>query len=294
MNLQQIQRAVFDVIRQPLSPSQRMRPRLADGRSTRGIADEIVKPNDRLTSRERLEIYNQQYWFRILDCFTEDFLGLRAIIGERRFEKLAIAYLTECPSESFTLRNLGARLEGWLKKHPGFAPGMGRLAVDMVRLEWAEIQAFDGLALPRITARDVGTLSDGTVFRVQPHLQLLDLAYPVDDLLVRIRNAEPRSNMVSNAVLEFPRRTKTRRLTLPKPEKVYLVVHRVQNSVYFKRLTRESFALVRALRGGKTLGEAIEAVLKNSRHDADELVEHLQMWFENWAALGWFAKEPSR
>ena len=26
----------------------------------------IIKPNDRLTSFERLEIYNRQYWIRIL------------------------------------------------------------------------------------------------------------------------------------------------------------------------------------------------------------------------------------
>ena len=31
MNLEQLQRAVFEVTRQPLTPSERMRPRLPDG-----------------------------------------------------------------------------------------------------------------------------------------------------------------------------------------------------------------------------------------------------------------------
>ncbi len=64
MNLDQIQRAVFDVVRQPLTEDERMREQTLDGRSTKAIAEEIVKPNDRLTSVERLEIYNRVYWFR--------------------------------------------------------------------------------------------------------------------------------------------------------------------------------------------------------------------------------------
>ena len=34
----------------------------------RAAASEFIKPNDRLSSFERLEIYNRQYWFRLLDC----------------------------------------------------------------------------------------------------------------------------------------------------------------------------------------------------------------------------------
>ena len=50
-------------------------------------AAQIIKPNDRLSSLERLQIYSRSYWFRILDSFTEDFPGLRAIVGEKQFER---------------------------------------------------------------------------------------------------------------------------------------------------------------------------------------------------------------
>ena len=46
-------------------------------------AASYIKPNDRLTSFERLEIYNRQYWFRVLGSMVEDFPGLRAVLGER-------------------------------------------------------------------------------------------------------------------------------------------------------------------------------------------------------------------
>src|SRR5258708_2934702 len=183
MNLDQLQRTVFEVIRQPLTASERMRARTLDGRSTKKIVDEIIKPNSRLTSVERLEIYNRVYWFRILSSLAEDFPGLRGVIGQRKFDKVLLAYLTELPSESFALRNLGSRLEAWLRDHLELVPKVGRLALDMVRLEWADIEAFDNADCPKLTEGDLRHLEDDPVLHLQPHLQLLDLAYPLDDLL---------------------------------------------------------------------------------------------------------------
>jgi len=291
VNLEQLQRAVFEVTRQPLTPAERMRPRLPDGRSTREIANALIKPNDRMTSVERLQVYSQQYWFRILASMAEDFPGLRAILGQRKFDKLLVAYLNECPSESFTLRNLGARLEAWLRVHREFAPGVERLAIDMVRLEWAHIEAFDGAELPRFNPHDLSKLCGKTVFRLQPYLHPLDLSYPVDDVFFEIRKTEHDSNMVSNAVVEFPRKSRTRRVSLPKPRKVDLVVYRLDGSVYLKRLTRDAFSLLQALGQGNPLEKALETSLPRTRRSVDHLTEQLREWFENWASLGWFAQQ---
>lgn len=291
MNLEQLQRAVFEVTRQPLLPSERTRPRLPDGRLVREIATDLIKPNDRMTSFERLQVYNQQYWFRILASLSEDFPGLRSLVGQRKFEKLAVAYLHECPSETFTLRNLGARLEAWLRKHPEYISGVERVALDMVRLEWADIEAFDKLELPRYTADDSAKLSGGTVLRLQPHLHLLDLAYPVDELLFRIRGRDSKSDTVSNAVLKFPRASRIRRSSLPRPGKVYLAVYRLQGTVYFKRLKRDAFALLQVLGQGKSLEEAIEVSLLRPRRRVDQVSAQLRGWFEDWASLGWFSPQ---
>jgi hypothetical protein len=269
-----------------------MRPRLPDGRSIREIANALITPNDRMTSFERLQIYSQQYWFRIMASLSEDFPGLRSLMGERKFEKLAVAYLNECPSESFTLRNLGSRLEAWLRKHPEYIAGVERVAIDMVRLEWADIEAFDGLELPRFTSPDSSKLNGDTVFRLQPHLHLLDLAYPVDKLLFRIRGLDSKSDTVSNAVLKFPRPARIHRSSLPRPGKVYLAVYRLQGVVYFKRLTREAFALLQALGEGKPLEEAMEVSLFRARRSVDRLSVQVQGWFQNWSSLGWFAQQP--
>lgn len=291
MNLEEFQRAVFDLVRQPLTPDEGMSPRTADGRSTKEVVESIVKPNERLTSFERLEIYNRVYWFRILSSLAEDYPGLRAIIGQPKFDKLLVAFLRECPSESFSLRNLGSRLEWWLREHPEFIARKERLALDMVRLEWADIDVFDSAELPPMTQQDLSTLGEDPVFHLQPYLRLLDLAYPVDDLLLSVRDEEdPESDIASNVVVEIHHHQSRKRSKLPRRQEVYLAVHRQENTVYFKRLEPEAFALLRAIQQGKSLSEAIEASVSWTNKDVEAITSQLHGWFANWSSLGWFCK----
>jgi hypothetical protein len=297
MNLEQLQRAVFDVVRQPLTEDERMREQTLDGRSTRKIAEEIVKPNDRLTSIERLEIYNRVYWFRLLSSLADDFPGLRAVVGQENFDKIILAYLTDLPSRSFTLRDLGSRLEGWLRQHPEFTPRQERIALDMARLEWADIESFDAAEWPRLTQQEFQSLGEDPVFQLQPNLFLLDLAYPVDGLLLAIRkdadeDDEPENDISSNVVVMEHSTAPARSYSLPKAKKTCLAVHRQENTVYFKRLKPEAFALLRALKQGQPLSQAIESSVNWSGKKLERVMEQLHDWFANWSELGWFCRPP--
>jgi hypothetical protein len=296
MNLEQLQRAVFDVVRQPLTEDERMRERTLDGRSTKEIAEEIVKPNDRLTSVERLEIYNRVYWFRLLSSLADDFPGLRAVIGQEQFDKILLGYLTELPSESFTLRDLGSRLEAWLRSHPEFISANESMALDMVRLEWADIEAFDAAEFPILTQNELANLGEDPVFHLQPYLQLLELAYPVDELLLKVRETEePETDISSNVVvMEHSDSEPRKQLPLPKRKKVFLAVHRQENIVYFKRLKPEGFALLRALQQGQPLSQAIETSVNWSGKKLERVMEQLHDWFANWSELGWFCRPPEK
>jgi hypothetical protein len=288
MNLLEIQRRMLDAVMQPLTDDEQMQPHTHDGKSMHDVAAEFIKPNDRLSSFERLEIYNRQYWFRVLASLDEDFRGLRAIIGPRRFEALCKAYLIECPSESFTLRNLGSRLEWWLQSHPEHLRPRAGLALDMVRLEWAEIEAFDGAAEPALVPGDVLASDPDPRFKLQPYLQLLSFRYAVDDLLVAIRKDDSDSEMASNAVAERGKRTHVRKVARQKPQAIFLVVHRVDDSVYFKRIEPEAFKFLKALRDDKSLSVAVTQAFEGRDIQENKLLATVQGWFENWSSLGWF------
>jgi hypothetical protein len=273
-------------VMQPLTASGEMRPRGRDGRSMKRVAASFIKPNDRQSSFERLEIYNRQYWYRIKDCFHEDYPGLRAIVGEERFERVALAYLGRFPSESFTLRNLGRNLVSFLEKNPRWTRPLQKPALDMARLEWAHIEAFDTEAKPRLQVDSLlGADPDKVRLGLQPYLTLLELGYELDTLLVNLKHGQALRSEASNAMAQRKSRHRQIKRHLRR-ETVFLAVHRYDDTVYYKRLLPVQYRLLSAFKSGATLAEACEALVESDEIDAGRI----KKWFETWASLGWFCE----
>jgi hypothetical protein len=293
--LRELQRVMTGALFRPLNAQWGMQKRWTDGAPMEALASEFIKPNDRLSSFERLEIYNRQYWFRILDCLYDDYPGLRAVIGERKFMKLATAYLTRYQSDSYTLRDLGNRLEQFLREEPQWSAPRQELALDMVRFEWAQVVAFDGPANPPVTPDDIlDTPASKLRLNLQPYLSLLELNFAVDDFLIAVKKGESDvlRGEASNAMDGAPKAAKHRkRVRLPKPGKIHLAVHRHDNMLFYKRMDPEAFAILSSLARGVTVEDAcVEAVTVSERPNIDWSTQ-IKEWFDTWSALGWFCRK---
>jgi hypothetical protein len=287
--LRDLQRTMAGAVMRPLSDEGGMRGTWMDGRSAEKAVACFIKPNDRLTSFERLEIYNRQYWFRLMDCLGEDYPGVRAVIGDSQFHNLAIAYLAQNPSTSFTLRNLGRQLPAFIRAQPRWTAPHQALALDMARLEWAHIEAFDSEAKTPITAGELAGRDPAEIrLPLQPYLTLLHLDWPLDNYLIKLRENSRLRGEASNAIEQSQRRPRARRVPIPKPDPTYLAVHRHRNLVYYKRLDRVQFQVLTALQKGKSLNNA----LRTLPADAGDLP--IREWFENWSTLAWFCKLPAK
>jgi hypothetical protein len=108
-------------------------------------------------------------------------------------------------------------------------------------------------------------------------------------MLLAIRSEDRGNGIVSNAVGNRRQRRQIRRALLPKSEKVFLAVHRADDSVYFKELDVEAFSVLCALRDGKHLSEAVDCTDWSAR-TGEEAAENVQAWFALWSSLGWFCK----
>lgn len=270
-----------------LAPDGGMQRRWRDGRPTQKIAAGFIKPNDRLTSFERLEIYNRQYWYRIKDCFYDDYPGLRAILGERRFARLAGAYLARHPSHSFTLRNLGQFLLKFLESEPRWIAPLQKPALDMARLEWAHIEAFDNEARPRLELDSLLGADPADIhLQLQPHLSLLRLGYELDELLIEVKRGERLRNDASNAMEQHQARKKNLLKHRLRPKELLLAVHRHNNTVFYKRLLPGQFQLLSAFQQNASLAEACDELAATAPADFTQI----QDWFRTWGELGWFCK----
>lgn len=294
MNLLEFQRRMAEDVKRCLTPEFEMQQVVEDGRSMSGIAALYVKPSSHLSSFERLEIYNKQYWFRVIGAVSEDYPTLQAVLGQKRFDALVLAYLRENPSTSFSLRDLGGKLPLWLAKNRGLAGARYKLAVDVARLEWAYVEAFDGAILPPLSADEFAHLLLESALSLQPHLQLLALRYPVDEVVLAVRQNTPENDIVSNAVSQERKRSRHVHLaTVGISSPIYLAVHRFENSVYYRRIDREAFLLLTAIRQGHSIATVVDKAFSESSRQPRERGEKLRHYFEHASQLGWFAAAPA-
>jgi hypothetical protein len=295
MSLLSLQRTMAKAVMQPLTPSENMSKRAPNGGPMAKYAAGFIKPNDRLTSFERLEIYNRQYWWRLMASLAEDFPGLQAILGNREFESLCKAYLTDRPSRSFTLRNLGRDLQSWLKKNPQWAGSKQPIALDMVRLEWADIEAFDGAAELPLRPAEVAKSGGGNLkLKLQPYVRLLKFQYPVDSLVLEIKRFNDDTEFLSNTFRERRKRKHVTAVARLKPKTIFLAVHRNDDSVYFRRLDAAEYGLLLAIQKGKTLGQAVNQVFGKRAMSSTADPAQITEWFRNWSTLGWFCALRSK
>ena len=304
-------------ITRPLADGDLMQPKWTDGRPIEAVVNPLVKGNDRLGSVERLQIYNRMYWYRLMDCIADDCPGLRAFLGEERFWKLVVAYLNTYPSRSYTLRNLCSRLEKFIAEEPKWTAPHTDAALDLARFEWAQIVAFDGETLAPFDQASLADVDPAKLrVRLQPYMTLLHLEYAVDEYVLAVKQGDHAlRGTASQAVIKRRKirvaksRSKKALATKSLSAKsdliktgaaesfesinglvkrpIDVVVHRVDNTLYYKRLESAAAALLRALDAGQPLASACARAMRGSALAPEAQAERIQSWFALWTRLGW-------
>jgi hypothetical protein len=280
-----LQRLMTHALVRPLTAESGMQPTWIDGRPMEEFAAEFIKPNDRLSAFERLQLYNRMYWFRLIDAFYDDNPGLRALLGDKRFLQLCEAYLAKHPSRSFTLRNLCARLAEFIAEMPKLTAPHTALALEVARFEWAQTVAFDGESRPVLAPAAIARASANKLrLALQPYLTLFAFNHPVDDYVLAVKRRDALRGAASNTSETATRRSRVRSIARPRRARTYLAVHRIAHQLYYKRLERPAYLILAALQAGQPLAEAIAAGGPRVRP------AQMQAWFAAWMKFGWFCR----
>lgn len=288
--LRDLQRAFARFVFEELTDQQRIKPTDSAGQNTAELAASLVKPDSRLTSLERVEIYNRQYWFRLIDCIYEDFPGVHALLGDDLFYQTVIDYLKIYPSRSYTLRDLGINFSAFLLSNCD-SREIFTAAAQLASLEWAQIVAFDAahhepLQQTDLVNQDISALT----LNLQPHITLLRLDYPFDDFVLALRNGrlDQITKSYSEASTGQLEATAVTQRMLPEREDVYLAVHRVEFTVYYKRLRDYEFRILSEIRDHKVISQ----IFASPELSAIDPVS-VQSSFAEWQSLGWFYQEKN-
>ena len=249
------------------------------------VAASFIKPNSKLTSFQRLEIYNQQYWYRLIDSLREDFPGLQAYLGEEVFELVVTGYLETHKSSSYTLRNLGAGLANFLLSKQLPTKSKSKVGSQIAAFEWAEVIAFDEEFVEPITQKDIekpGFIN--TSLRLQPYISVLKLDYAVDSFIAKAKDTDIRESLRDE-----------KKLLTPEKRLTYCVVHRVDNVVHYKRIDSLAFELLQIFKSGcsiNALGERLSSFTNN--YEDAQIAAQISNNFSLWTKLHWLYIDPEQ
>jgi hypothetical protein len=239
-------------------------------------AENVVTRSKQLTAEERLAIYSTSYYLRLLDCLANEFPIVTATLGEELFNDFAMRYLQRFPSHSYTLHKLGENLAEFLAEARPDREAWSDFLIDLVRLEWAIDESFDGPGVEGkqlLTPEQLDEIEPGAWprarLRTVPCLRLLAFDHPVSPFYTKARRGKAPA--------------------IPSAEPSYLALTRRDFVVRRHVLSRPQFEILTVLAAGGSVGEAIEAAARASELSDAEFSASLENWFGNWAREGFFA-----
>ena len=249
--------------------------------------EQVILRSQKLTAGERLSIYANAYYARLVECLGECFPIFRKALGEEVFSRFALEYLQRYPSQSYTLDHLGQNFTRFLREtRPDRSDDGSRPAktnwpdflFDLATLEWTVAQVFDGPGIEqeRVLAPDDLQVLAGERFgqaQLVPVvcLRLLTFRYPVNAYYTAARGAG-----------------ENEKVSIPDPSAEHVAITRRDYIVRRYTLTAPQRALLEVLQTGGTLTEAISGAAEISQTGDDELAVELQSWFRFWAAECFF------
>lgn len=204
-----------------------------------------------LSATERFEVYLRDYWPRCLDSLKEDFPMLLSWLGEEKFFFWMQRYVFERPSESFTLFYLPQHLVSFLSER--YTDSDKDRVVRIAAYEWAKSRAYfekeAPVFQPECLSDTERTLMATVPLSLQPHVSLVQ---------------HPES-------LE------------------HLVIFRRDHDVHESMVEPLHFLLLTQFYDSHSLSSAIAAMAaKLSAEDTDYVGRHVQSWFQENIAQGWF------
>ena len=216
-----------------------------------------------LSVRDRLAVYSDAYFLRLLESLGCEFPAAKRALGDDHFRTLVADYLTKNNSVSPNLSDLG-------KKLPEFARGHSLskrfpYLHDLCRLEWEVLSALYTDRLPALDPSIFSKLSaarwEQAVLVFDPTVRLLAVSWPVDRLWA-----------------QRDRPAKAARCVWRTPQPAWLAVFRDDEWVRVESLERAAFLTLESLMKGASLPVACEA--------SGAAANELRSWFAAWAKDG--------
>ena len=233
--------------------------------------EDLIESDDRLSATERLEIYANAYFYRILDCLKEDFPATLKTLGADNFHNLVTGYLIEYPPTEPSISYAGRHLAEFLSHHP--MRERWPFICDLARLERTLVEVFHAAEAEPLNAEAMRAVAPddwpALVMRTHPALAIVDCEWRVDELLREVEAATGDSEHVFGAPARAP---------------VSVLVWRRNFRVHYRALERAERAALELASAGASFATICE-VIATVRGD-DDAVALINRLLARWIDEG--------
>lgn len=241
---------------------------------------QVILPSVDCTSVQRLTVYGNAYFARLIECLEGEFPAVRFLVGKDAFAGFVLTYLKETPPSSYTLADLGRRFPDSLnanrppKEEGDTTPDWADFLIEVARLERLYSEVFDGPGdegTAKLSAEALLAIPQEQLLNIRlevtPSLKLVHLQFPVHETITAVRKGKP--------------------LPSPIPQETFLAVHRREFVVRRTVIDKRQFILLQQLQQGTSLIDALSATIEEMGGESFSPTM-LQTWFRNWTAYGYF------
>lgn len=280
-DLLRIQREFFRIIRKPLRDGSKMYEDAA--------TPLLIKPNSVLSAHERLELYAQQYWWRVLRIMRTDFKRVRVFLGGTTFTDVVMAYLEQHPSTYPQLKLLGREFSEFIRACCFLNDSQRNIASEIAGVEMASLEVSRAACIAPLSIETLHQFGDAVTIRLQPFVQSVRLSYAIDCLFRDDCEVEDGQELVNGLVLEEDSCEASAEKSLYAMAicDYSIAVYRSHGRVCLCRLDKGEARLLQFLRDAHKLEDICEAVSGCLGEFEMENRERIQTVFEQFAARGW-------
>ncbi len=280
--LKKVQTWFGSIISRPIDEDSRMNPISPAGQPMEIEACDYICPSPTLRPAQRIQIYNQQYWWRLLNALHESFPMVTRLFGYHDFNRLlAIPYLTKYPPDHWSLNTLGHLLSDWINSD--YNESDKQLVFDAAQIDWGFNHSFCCLQKEPILQSSLPQNGDPSALLhkticLQDHIYLFAMDYDLFTFRVEFLKEKP-EYWIDN---DFP--------MLNKEKKYHFVLSRnTHNDIQWKEISEGEYRLLKLIQSKITIENLCQWLEKQQGPLYEEAQHKLHLWFQEWIVCRWLA-----
>jgi hypothetical protein len=273
LELKKTQEWFASIITRPIDVDNNMISVSPTGNQMSEEAKQYIIPSKGLKPHERIQIYNQQYWWRLLTIMQENFPLVTRLFGYHDFNQtIAFPYLNKHKPSTWSLNVLGDTLENWVAEE--YEANDKKLILEAVKIDYAYLFSFfakkkEPLNFELLNSEELSFKN----LTLQPHVHLFQL----DSDLIEFRSnlyKESPDYWVEN---DFPK--------LKKGEFHFILYRNHHNFVLADTISPIAYNILSMFKQGASIDSICEWLETQDEETFEEASSNMQNWFGNWAAL---------